>query len=56
MKQRIDNKLRELKKIYERRLANANSPEIDPYARPFWLAKANETLAQIELLKEIRGD
>lgn len=56
MKQRIENKLKELEKRYERRLRLSKSLEDDFELSCFWYEKANETLKQIELLKEIKGE
>lgn len=53
MKQRIENKLKELEERYERRLEYSNLSEIDVYTRAFWHMKASETLDQIYLLKEL---
>jgi hypothetical protein len=52
MKERIENKLKELEKRFKRRVENANL-SIDVHARAFWYMKANETLDQIKLLKEL---
>lgn len=56
MEQRIENKLKELEKRYKRRIEYSNRLELSECCRGFWLRCAIETLDQIELLKEIKGE
>lgn len=53
MKQRIENKLKELEKKYQRRLELSKSIEIDSDLSYYFFEQANEILKQMELLKEL---